>query len=105
MRCHANSYDADGPLGSAAGAKSKEARTHAQACVVRSARRVDAAAGDVGGNGADAVSLTTPAQGCTPTSRLYGTQFTETGGKFVPRRAEAGLEPFGDDQARMRALS
>jgi hypothetical protein len=46
--------------------------------------------------------------------QLYGTQFTVTGGEFGPcpiedrqrldkRRAEAGLEPFADYEARMRA--
>jgi len=46
----------------------------------------------------------------------YGTQFTVTGGEFGPhpiedphrldeRRAEAGLEPFADYQARMQARS
>lgn len=48
--------------------------------------------------------------------QLYGTQFTVTGGEFGPcpiedpqrldeRRAEAGLEPFADYEARMRARS
>ena len=48
--------------------------------------------------------------------QLYGTQFTVTGREFGPhpiedpqrldeRRAEAGLEPFADYQARMRARS
>jgi hypothetical protein len=48
--------------------------------------------------------------------QLYGTQFTETGGEFGPRpiedphrlderRAEAGLEPFADYEARMRTTS
>ena len=48
--------------------------------------------------------------------QLYGTQFTVTGGKFGPwpiedrrrldmRRAEAGLEPFADYEARIRARS
>jgi hypothetical protein len=48
--------------------------------------------------------------------QLYGTQFTETDGEFRPRpiedphrlderRAEAGLEPFADYEARMRTLS
>jgi hypothetical protein len=48
--------------------------------------------------------------------QLYGTQFTVTGGEFGPhpiedpqrldeRRAEAGLEPFADYQARMQARS
>jgi hypothetical protein len=47
-------------------------------------------------------------------SQLYGTQFTITGGKLTPcpiedpgrldeRRAQAGLEPFADYEARMRA--
>jgi hypothetical protein len=47
--------------------------------------------------------------------QLYGTQFTVTDGEFGPRpiedpqrlderRAEAGLEPFADYEARMRAL-
>jgi hypothetical protein len=47
--------------------------------------------------------------------QLYGTQFTVTGGELGPhpiqdpkrleeRRAEAGLEPFADYEARMRAL-
>lgn len=47
--------------------------------------------------------------------QLYGTQFTVTGGHLAPhpvedpqrldeRRAEAGLEPFADYHARMRAL-
>ena len=48
--------------------------------------------------------------------QLYGTQFTETDGEFRPRpiqdphrlderREEAGLEPFTDYEARMRAQS
>jgi hypothetical protein len=48
--------------------------------------------------------------------QLYGTQFTVTGGELGPfpiedpqrldvRRAEAGLEPFGAYEARMRAES
>ena len=48
--------------------------------------------------------------------QLYGTQFTVTGGELVPcpiedrhrldeRRAEAGLEPFADYEARMRDRS
>jgi hypothetical protein len=48
--------------------------------------------------------------------QLYGTQFTETGGEVRPspiedphrldeRRAEAGLEPFADYEARVRTLS
>jgi hypothetical protein len=48
--------------------------------------------------------------------QLYGTQFTVTGGEFGPqpiedpqrldeRRAQAGLEPFADYQARMQARS
>ena len=48
--------------------------------------------------------------------QLYGTQFTVTDGNFGPRpiedpqrlderRAEAGLEPFADYEARMRGLS
>lgn len=48
--------------------------------------------------------------------QLYGTQFTVTGGELGPcpiddqerldqRRAQAGLEPFADYQARMRAKS
>jgi hypothetical protein len=48
--------------------------------------------------------------------QLYGTQFTVTDGHFGPRpvedplqlderRAEAGLEPFADYEARMRGLS
>jgi Family of unknown function (DUF6624) len=48
--------------------------------------------------------------------QLYGTQFTVTGGEFGPhpiedpqrldeRRASAGLEPFADYEARMRAPS
>jgi hypothetical protein len=47
-------------------------------------------------------------------SQLYGTQFTVTGGTLGPhpiedperldeRRAQAGLEPFADYEARMRA--
>jgi hypothetical protein len=47
--------------------------------------------------------------------QLYGTQFTVTGQTFGPhpiedpgrldeRRAQAGLEPFADYQARMRAI-
>jgi hypothetical protein len=46
--------------------------------------------------------------------QLYGTQFSVTGGEFGPdpvedlprldeRRAQAGLEPFADYEARMRA--
>jgi len=46
--------------------------------------------------------------------QLYGTQFTVTDGEFGPctiedpqrleeRRAEAGLEPIADCEARMRA--
>lgn len=48
-------------------------------------------------------------------SQLYGTQFTVTGGTLGPcpiedpvrldeRRAQAGLEPFADYEARMRAI-
>lgn len=48
--------------------------------------------------------------------QLYGTQFTETDGELRPhpigdprrldeRRAEAGLEPFADYEARMRTTS
>jgi hypothetical protein len=48
-------------------------------------------------------------------SQLYGTQFTVTGGALRPhpiedpvrldeRRAQAGLEPFADYEARMRAV-
>jgi len=48
--------------------------------------------------------------------QLYGTQFTVTDGEFGPRpiedpqglderRAEAGLEPFADYEARTRAQS
>ena len=48
--------------------------------------------------------------------QLYGTQFTISGGEFGPcpiedpqlldeRRAKAGLEPFADYEARMRAPS
>lgn len=48
--------------------------------------------------------------------QLYGTQFTVTGGELGPctiedpqrleeRRAEAGLEPFADYEARMRTRS
>jgi hypothetical protein len=48
--------------------------------------------------------------------QLYGTQFTVTDGEFGPctiedpqrleeRRAEAGLEPIADYEARMRARS
>ena len=47
--------------------------------------------------------------------QLYGTQFTVTGGTFGPhpiedpgrldeRRAQAGLAPFTDYEARMRAI-
>jgi hypothetical protein len=47
-------------------------------------------------------------------AQLYGTEFTVTGGEFVPfpiedpqrldqRRAEAGLEPFAAYQVLMRA--
>ena len=49
-------------------------------------------------------------------AQLYGTQFTVTDGEFGPctiedpqpleaRRAEAGLDPFADYEARMRARS
>jgi hypothetical protein len=48
--------------------------------------------------------------------QLYGTQFSVTGGEIGPcpiedpqrldeRRAEAGLEPFADYEARMRTQS